>query len=92
MVKPKQGDFPSIYPLKGEHKKPEHVKQPEPVPDKNVSDVAELSEQPQIEEVPIQLDDPVPMQEQPIEPPIQIQQRPEIYPARIKKTKSFVGT
>ena len=27
MAKTKQADVPSIYPLKGEHKKPEHVKQ-----------------------------------------------------------------
>ena len=27
MAKTKQTDVPSIYPLKGEHKKPEHVKQ-----------------------------------------------------------------
>ena len=27
MAKTKQADVPSIYPLKGEHKKPEHTKQ-----------------------------------------------------------------
>ena len=26
MAKTKQADVPSIYPLKGEHKKPEHTK------------------------------------------------------------------
>ena len=36
MAKSKQADVPSIYPLKGENKKPEHVKQPEPIPEKDV--------------------------------------------------------
>ena len=27
MAKTKQADVPSIYPLKGEHKRPEHTKQ-----------------------------------------------------------------
>ena len=37
MSKAKQADVPAIYPLKGEHKKPEHVKhvKPEEVKDKN---------------------------------------------------------
>ena len=34
MSKAKQADVPAIYPLKGEHKKPEHVK-PDKVKGKN---------------------------------------------------------
>ena len=41
IAKNKQADVLSIYPLKGEHKKPEHVKQLEQIPEKNVSKVAE---------------------------------------------------
>ena len=86
MAKNKQADVPSIYPLKGEHIKPEHVKQPEPIPDKNVPDAVELSEPNQVDE----LDQvPVPVQDA-IEPPVQkspplIQQRPEIYPSKINR-------
>ena len=84
----KQTDVPSIYPLKGEHKKPEHVKQLGIGTDKevidpniNVPDIVELPEPNQLDE-PDQV--PLPVQD-PIEPPVQkppplIQQRPEIYP------------
>ena len=91
MAKTKQVDVPSIYPLKGEHKKPEHVKQPDPILDKNVPDVVELPEQvqvdSQVDEVPI--NDPIPVQDV-ITPPVQnplfqIQQRPEMYPPRINR-------
>ena len=74
----KQADVP--------HKKPEHVKQPEPIPNKNVPNVVELPEPNQVGE----LDQvPVPVQDT-IEPPVQkppplIQQRPEIYPPRINR-------
>ena len=93
MAKTKQADVPSIYPLKGEHKKPEHVKQlgigtdKEVIdPNKNVPNIVELPEPNQVDE-PDQL--PLPVQD-PIEPPVQkppplIQQRPEIYPPRIKR-------
>ena len=66
--------------MKGEHKKPEHVKQPEPIPE-NVPDVVETPEISQPEEL-IQLS----VQELPIqEPPMQILQRPEIFQPRIKR-------
>ena len=49
MAKTKQADVPSIYPLKGEHKKPEHVKQVNidkevQEPNRNVPDVEEIPE------------------------------------------------
>ena len=53
MSKPKQADAPAIYPLKGEHKKPEHVK-PDEVKNKtgeqNFHTQTELMEMPVIEE------------------------------------------
>ena len=89
MAKTKQADVPSIYPLKGEHKKPEHVKQvgidkEVQEPNRNVPDVEELPEPNQVDE-PDQV--PLPWQmEIPIQKPAPlIQQRPEIYPTRIKR-------
>ena len=93
MAKTKQADVPSIYPLKGEHKKPEHVKQlqigsdKEVIdPNKNVPDIVELPEPNQVDE-PDQV--PLPVQDA-IEPPVQkppplIQQRPESYPPKINR-------
>ena len=65
MSKAKKADVPAIYPLKGEHKKPEHVKTPSVVEQKVeesteqsepvgqiVSDVAEL---PASQEMPLQV-------------------------------------
>ena len=43
MSKSKKADVPAIYPLKGEHKKPEHVKLP-PVVEPIVEETAEQSE------------------------------------------------
>ena len=91
MAKTKQADVPSIYPLKGEHKKPEHTKQVTidkevHEPNRNVPDVEEIPEPNQVEE-PDQV--PLPVQDQmeiPVQkPPPLIQQRPEIYPTRIKR-------
>ena len=49
MAKTKQAEVPSIYPLKGEHKKPEHTKQVNidkevHEPNRNVPDVEEIPE------------------------------------------------
>ena len=90
MGKTKQADVPSIYPLKGEHKKPEHVKQlgtdkEVNEPNRNVPDIVELPEPNQVDE-----SDQVPLQVQDqIQPPVQnpqplIQQRPEMYPTKDK--------
>ena len=91
MAKTKKADVPSIYPLRGEHKKPEHVKQvgidkEVHEPNRIVPDIVVLPEPNQVDE-PDQV--PLPVQDQ-IEPPFQkpiplIQQRPEIYPTRIKR-------
>ena len=93
MAKTKQADVPSIYPLKGEHKKPEHTKQVNI--DKEVHEpvnVPEIEEIPEVnQEVPLEIPDEVPLQVQngieiPVQkPPPLIQQRPEIYPNRIKR-------
>ena len=90
MAKTKKTDIPSIYPLKGEHKKPEHVKQVNL--DKIVPDIKELPEPNQVDgpnQVPLPVQDPIeiPVQEQP--PPL-IQQRPESYPTRIKRPNPLV--
>ena len=96
MAKPKQADVPSIYPLKGEHKKPEHAKQVDidkevHEPYRNVPDIEELPEPNQVDE-PDQV--PLPVQDQmeiPVQkPPPLIQQRPEIYPTRIKRPNPLV--
>ena len=42
MSKSKKADVPAIYPLKGEHKKPEHVKSP-PVVEQKVEEATEQS-------------------------------------------------
>ena len=91
MAKTKQADVPSIYPLKGEHKKPEHVKQigidkEVQEPNRNVPNVEEIPEPNQVDEtdkVPLAVQDQleIPVQK----PPPLIQQRPEIYPTRIKR-------
>ena len=96
MAKTKQADVPSIYPLKGEHKKPEHVKQAGidkevQEPNRNVPDTEEILEPNQVDE----LDQvPLPVQDQieiPVKnPPPLIQQRPEIYPTRIKRPNPLV--
>ena len=94
MAKTKKADVPSIYPLKGEHKKPEHTKQVNI--DKEVHEpnrkVPEIEEIPEInQEVPLEIPDevPLPVQDE-LEIPVQksqpiFQQRPEIYPNRIKR-------
>ena len=94
MAKTKQTDVPSIYPLKGEHKKLAHTKQVNTdrevhEPNRNVPKVEEILEVDQ--EVPLEIPDevPLPVQDQ-IEMPVQkpsplIQQWPEIYPNRIKR-------
>ena len=82
MAKTKQADVPSIYPLKGELKKPEYVKQigidkEVHEPNRNVPDVEELPESNQVDEpdqVPLPLQMEIPVQK----PPPLIQQRPEI--------------
>ena len=73
MAKTKQADVPSIYPLKGEHKKPEHTKQVNidrevHEPNRNVPDVEEIPELNQVE-VPEQLPLPVQEQEMPVQKP-----------------------
>ena len=98
MAKTKQADVPSIYPLKGEHKKPEHAKQVNidkevHEPNRNVPQVEEIPEVNQ--EVPLEIPDEVPLpvqeQEMPVQkPPPLIQQRPEIYPTRIKRPNPLV--
>ena len=50
MSKSKETDVPSIYPLKGKHKEPEHVMQPQMVKEQMVVDQIE-KEQDQIEPV-----------------------------------------
>ena len=91
MAKTKQTDVPSIYPLKGEHKKPEHVKQVNidkevQEHNRNVPDVEEIPEPNQVDEpdhVPFPVQDQI---EIPVQKPLPlIQQRPEIYPTRIKR-------
>ena len=96
MAKTKQADVPSIYPLRGEHKKPEHVRQVSidkevHEPNRNVPDIEELPKPNQVDKLD-QL--PLPVQDQ-IEPPVQkpiplIQQRPEIYPTRIRRPNPLV--
>ena len=89
MAKTKQTDVPSIYPLKGEHKKPEHVKQVNidkevQEPNINVPDVEEIPEPNQVDDqVPLPVQDKIEIPVQ--KPPPLIQQRPEIYPTRIKR-------
>ena len=94
MAKTKQADVPSIYPLKGEHKKPEHTHTKQVNIDKEVHEPNRNvpEEIPEVnQEVPLEIPDevPLPVQDQ-IEIPVQkppplIQQRPEIYPNRIKR-------
>ena len=83
MAKTKQADVPSIYPLKGQHKKPEHTKQVNidkevHEPNRNVPDVEEILESNQVDEpnqVPLSVQDQI---EIPVlKPPPLIQQRPE---------------
>ena len=74
MAKTKQADVPSIYPLKGEHKKPEHAKQVNidkevHEPNRNVPEVEEIPEVSQ--EVPLEIPDEVPLPVQEQEMPIQ---------------------
>ena len=98
MAKNKQADVPSIYPLREEHKKPEHIMQEGTdkevnEPNRDVPDIVEFPEPNQVDE-PDQV--PVPVQDQ-IEPPVQkppplIQQRPEIYPTRIKRPNPLLET
>ena len=90
MAKTKQADVPSIYPLKGEYKKPEHTKQVNI--DKEVyesnSNVPDIEEIPELNQVEAPEQVPLPVQEQEIpvqKPPPLIQQRPEIYQTRIKR-------
>ena len=99
MAKTKQADVPSIYPLKGEHKKPEHTKQVNidkevHEPNRNVPDTEEIPEPNQVEEpgqLPLEVlgEVPLPVQDQmeiPVQkPPPLIQQRTEIYLIRIKR-------
>ena len=97
MAKTKQTDVPSIYPLKGERKKPEHVKQvgidkEVEEPNRNVPDVEEIPEPNQVDEpdqvpLPVQDQIEIPVQKQPL--PL-IQKRPEIYPTRIKRPNPLV--
>ena len=65
MSKSKKADVPAIYPLKGEHKKPEHVKPP-PVVEQKVEEITEQSrptgqidsdvaELPTLQEMPLQI-------------------------------------
>ena len=93
MSKSKKADVPAIYPLKGEHKKPEHVKTPpvveqaeqehtdqiEPVGPID-SDVVEL---PRSNEVPLQVI-PQKVHDQPGLQAIPVK-RPEIYTPRMKR-------
>ena len=92
MSKSKKADVPAIYPLKGEHKKPEHVKTPPVVEQKVeesteqsepvgqiVSDVAEL---PASQEMPLQVI-PTKVHEQPYTGyPVE---RQEVYTSRMKR-------
>ena len=75
MAKTKQAEVPSIYPLKGEHKKPEHTKQVNidkkvHDPNRNVPDVEEIPEPDQ--QIPLEVpgEVPLPVQDQ-IEMPVQ---------------------
>ena len=74
MSKSQKADVPAIYPLKGEHKKPEHVKPP-PVVEPIVEEIAEqsgqieqtdsdIAELPAIQEMPLQAV-PAKIQDQP---------------------------
>ena len=103
MSKSKKADVPAIYPLKGEHKKPEHVK-PQVVEEKTLEKHIELEPRDNIEpaDIPDVVDLPkpnkVPIHTTPQKVyelanhercTIPFQQRPDIYD---EKTKSFVGT
>ena len=92
MSKSKKADVPAIYPLKGEHKKPEHVKPP-PVVEPRVEEtteqsgpvgqiVSDLAELPAIQEMPLQAV-PTKVHEQPFSGyPMN---RQKVYPSRIKR-------
>ena len=92
MSKSKKADVPAIYPLKGEHKKPEHVKPP-PVVEPRVEEtteqsgpvgqiVSDMAELPAIQEMPLQAV-PTKVHEQPFSGyPMN---RQEVYPSRMKR-------
>ena len=84
MMISKKTDVPAIYPLKGEHKRPEHVKPPP---------VVEQIEQEQVEQIePANIPDVVELPkpdeilpQKGHEQPVPLQQRPGIYPLRMKR-------
>ena len=92
MSKSQKADVPAIYPLKGEHKKPEHVKPP-PVVEPIVEEIAEqggpvgqidseIAELPAIQEMPLQAV-PTKVHDQPFSGyPMN---RQEVYTSRMKR-------
>ena len=92
MSKSKKADVPAIYPLKGKHKKPEHVKPP-PVVEEKVEEATEqdgpvgqivpdIAELPPMQEMPLQAE-PIKMHEKlPIRYPMDKQ---EVYTSRMKR-------
>ena len=93
MSKFKKTDVPSIYPLKGEHKKPEHVKPPQEVQkqavveqmEQELVDQIEPADIPDVIDVPKQKEIHFPSIPQKVhEQPVPLQLRLDIYPPRTK--------
>ena len=98
MSKTKKADVPAIYPLKGEHRKPEPVKTPpvvEQVIEKHVdqgepvgpidSDVVEL---PNLQEVPLQVITPIVHDQPSTGYPVN---KPEVYTSRMKRPEVYTS-
>ena len=92
MSKTKKADVPAIYPLKGEHRKPEHVKTP-PVVEQVVEEHADQSEPvgpvdsdvvelPNLQEVPLQVIPPIVHDQPSTEYSVN---KPEVYTSKMKR-------
>ena len=99
MSKTKKADFPAIYPLKGEHRKPEHVKTPpvvEQVEQEHTDQSepvgpidSEVVELPRLHEVPLQViphkvHDQPDLQDSPVN-------KPEVYTPKMKRPNPLLG-
>ena len=88
MSKSKKTDVPEIYPLKGEHKIPEHVKpapvkeqtEPEQIDHIEPADIPDVAELPKPNEVPVHT-----TPQKVHVKPVPLHQIPEIYPPRMKR-------
>ena len=101
MSKSKKTDVPAVYPLKGEHKKPEHVR-PQSVEKQMVPiqfeqrDHDQLEQRDQVEpgDIPDVVDLPKPNEVHTTPPKVYdhpvLQERPEIYPQRLKRPNSLL--